>query len=134
MIQVIMMIKASFSVRCMTFLNFFIINHIIQKALVILNHSRSRFLLLTCLYGKKTFVGLCVTFWSIFMRKNSPSDYLTMTTRGQIYSCPDYCKTKWNVNIKLLDLCESLIVYILLGTFQWFHLTKAINRPDILLM
>ncbi len=25
----------------------------------------------------------------------------------------DYCKTKENVNIKLLDLCESLVVYIL---------------------
>ncbi len=63
-------IKAFFCVRFMTFLNFFIINHIIWK-------------------------------------------------------------TKVNVNIKLLNLCESLIVYILLSTSHWVHMALAINRPDI---
>ncbi len=50
---------------------------------------------------------------------------MTVTTRGQIQSCPDYCKTEENVNI---NLCESLIVYILLSTC---HMTLAVNRPDI---
>ncbi len=36
------------------------------------------------------------------------------------------------MNIKLLDLCESMIVYILLSTCQWVHMTFAVNRPDIL--
>ncbi len=39
-----------------------------------------------------------------------------------------------NVNIKLLDLCESLIVYILLSTYQSVHMTLAINKLAILLM
>ncbi len=41
-----------------------------MKALVILSHSWSPFLPLTCLYGNKwSFVGLCVAFWSIFLQK-----------------------------------------------------------------
>ncbi len=47
-------------------------------------------------------------FWSIFLRKKLPTDYnvnhMTMSTSRQILSCPDYCKTKENVNITLLDL------------------------------
>ncbi len=51
------------------FLTFHIKSHNI-KALVILSHSQSPFLQLTCLYGKKwTFVGLCEAFWSIFLEK-----------------------------------------------------------------
>ncbi len=37
---------------------------------------------------------------------------MTMTTIGQIMSWADYLKTKENVNIKMQDLCETLIVYI----------------------
>ncbi len=59
---------------------------------------------------KITCVGLCVAFWSIFVRKNAlqitHANHMTMTTSGQIYSCSDYRKTKENVNIKLLDMCE----------------------------
>ncbi len=47
---------------------------------------------------------------------------MTMTTSGQIFSYSDCHKTKENVNIKLLDLCESFIVYILLSTCQWVHI------------
>ncbi len=80
-----------------------------MKALVILSHSWSPFLPIICLYGKKwTFVGLCAVFWSIFLRKNSSqithANQMTMATSGQILSWPDYCKTKENVNITLLDL------------------------------
>ncbi len=31
---------------------------------------------------------------------------------------------------KLWDLCESLIVYILLRTFQWIHMALAVKRPN----
>ncbi len=37
------------------------------------------------------------------------ADHMTMTTNGQIMSWPDYFKTNGNVNIKLWDLCETLI-------------------------
>ncbi len=39
-------------------------------------------------------------------------------------------KTKGNVNIKLRDLCETLIVYILLCTFQLVHIVLTVNKPD----
>ncbi len=45
------------------------------------------------------------------------SNHMTMTTSGQIMPWPDCLKTKGNVNIKLRDLCETLIVYILFSTF-----------------
>ncbi len=35
---------------------------------------------------------------------------MTMTTSGQIMPWSDCLKTKGNVNIKLRDLCETLIV------------------------
>ncbi len=59
-----------------------------MKALVILSHSWSPCLPLTCLYRKQwTFVSLCVAFWSIFLRKNSPqishANHMAMTTSGQ---------------------------------------------------
>ncbi len=43
----------------------------------------------------------------------------------------DYLKTKENVNIKLQDLCETLIVYILLSTFQLVHMVLTVNKPDV---
>ncbi len=87
---------------------------------------------------KITFIGLCTAFWSIFMRKTplqiTHANHMTMTTSGQILLWPDYHKKKENVNIKLLDLWESSIVYILLSTCQWVQVTFAINIPDIILM
>ncbi len=59
------------------------------------------------------------------------ANYMTMTTSGQIMSWPDYLKTKGNVNIKLWDLCEILIVHILLSTFQSVHLVLTVNKPDV---
>ncbi len=81
-----------------------------MKALVILSHSWSPFLPFNCLYGKKwNLLGLCTAFRSIFLSKNSlqitHANHMTMTTSGQILSRPDYCKTKENVNITLLNLC-----------------------------
>ncbi len=103
-------LTVTFSVRCINcFWTFHTISHK-MKTLVILGHSWSPFFPLTCLYGNKcTFVCLCVAFWSIFLRKNSlqitPANHMTMSSSGQIWSWPDYCKTKENVNITLLDLC-----------------------------
>ncbi len=45
------------------------------------------------------------------------ANHVTITTSGQIMSRSDYLKTKTNVKIKLQDLCETLIIYILLSTF-----------------
>ncbi len=46
-------------------------------------------------------------------RENTPhpphithANPMTMPTSAHIYSKPDYCKTKENVNMKVLDLCE----------------------------
>ncbi len=77
-------------------------------------------------------MGLCVAFWSIFTRKNSPqitnANHMTMTM-GRFRNGLITVRQE-KVNIKLLDLCESLIVYILLSTCQWVHLALALNRPD----
>ncbi len=56
---------------------------------------------------------------------------MTMNTSGQIMSWTDYLKTQWNMNIKLQDLCEILIVYILLRTFQLVHMVLTVNKPDV---
>ncbi len=47
------------------------------------------------------------------------------------YVMTDYLKTKGNMNITLWDLCETLIVYILLGTFQSVHMVLTVNKPDV---
>ncbi len=56
---------------------------------------------------------------------------MIMSTSGQIMSWPDYFKTKENMNIKLWALCETLIVYILLSTFQLVHMVLSVNKPDV---
>ncbi len=43
----------------------------------------------------------------------------------------DCLKTKGNVNIKLQDLCETLIVYILLSTFYLVHMVLTVNKADV---
>ncbi len=56
---------------------------------------------------------------------------MTMTTSGQIMPWPDYLRTKRNVNIKVWDLREILIVYILVSTFQSVHMVLTVNKPDV---
>ncbi len=56
---------------------------------------------------------------------------MTMTTSGPIMAWPDYLKTKGNVDIKLWDLCEILIVYILLSTFRSVHMVLTVNKPNV---
>ncbi len=95
-----------------------------MKALVILSHSWSPFLPLTCLYWNNEL--LCVSGW--------PSgDYPSHDHDHQ-----------WAVFVMswlLLDKrkCEHngvtlVFIYILLITYKWVHMALAINRPDILLM
>ncbi len=62
---------------------------------------------------------------------NKHTNHMTMTTSGQIMSWTDYLKIKGNVNIKLPDLCETLIVYILLSTFQLIHMVLTVNKADV---
>ncbi len=56
------------------------------------------------------------------------ANHMPMTTSGQIKSWPDY---KLNVNIKLWNFCETLIVYILLSTFQLVHMVLTVNKPAV---
>ncbi len=35
------------------------------------------------------------------------------------------------MNIKLRDLCEILIVYIFLSTFESVHMVLTVNKPDV---
>ncbi len=60
--------------------------------------------------GTRIFVGLCVAFCNIFMRKHYPQ--ITHANH----------------------MTTSLIVYILLSTCQWVHMALAINGPGIFLM
>ncbi len=103
-----------------------------MKTLIILNHSWSPFITILLIWKKWSFAGLCVVFWSIFTIKNClqiiHANHMTVATSGQIYSWPDYLKTKGNVNIKLLDLRKSLIVYILLCRCQWVHMALAVKQ------
>ncbi len=39
--------------------------------------------------------------------------------------------TKGSVNINLLDLCETLIIYILLSIFQLVHMVLTIKKHDV---
>ncbi len=77
------------------------------------------------IWKKWTFVGLCMAFWSIFLRKKSfqitHANHMSMTTSGQIWSWPDYHKTKENVNIKLLGLClfKFYSVHANESTWHW---------------
>ncbi len=52
-------------------------------------------------------------------------------SHDQIMPWPDYLKTKGNVNTTFWDLCEILIVYILLSTFQSVHMVLTVNKPDV---
>ncbi len=62
---------------------------------------------------------------------NKHVNHMTMPTSGQIMSQSDCLETKGNVNIKLWDFCETLIVYILLSTFQVVHMVLTVNKPDV---
>ncbi len=59
------------------------------------------------------------------------ANHMTMTISGQIMSLSNYLNTKGNMNIKLRNLCETLIVYILLSTFLLVHMVLTVNKPDV---
>ncbi len=99
------------------------------KVLIILRHSWSSFLPLTNLYGIR-YISSYHSSPRFPMQIEWPWPPVGRFSHGLIIKL----KTKENVNIKLFDLCESLIVYILHTTCQWVHMALAINRPDILLM
>ncbi len=61
------------SVCCMIFLKFSNKSHNMKALIIILSHSWSPFFLLTYLYAEnELLLGPCVSFWGIFIRKNSP--------------------------------------------------------------
>ncbi len=77
-----------------------------MKALVILRHSWSPFLPLTCLYGKNEPLGGLLMY---FLEKKLLTDYLGKSHdhdhQWADLSWSDYHKIKENVNIMLLNLC-----------------------------
>ncbi len=83
----------------------------------------------------KEFTCICIyhrpySFSFLFISGNH-ANHMTMTISGQIMPWPDYLKTNGNVNITLWDLCEILIVYILLSTFQSVHMVLTVNKPNV---
>ncbi len=61
-----------------------------------------------------------------FLQKNSPqitlANHMTMATSGQIWSWPDYSKTKENVYITLLDLYLFTLYSIHANKSTWLWL------------
>ncbi len=78
-------------------------------------------------YTSITIYTCIESIWYILKHAN----HMTMTTSGQIMPCSDYLKTKGNVIIKWWDLCETLIVYIVLSTFQSVSMLLIVNKPDV---
>ncbi len=113
--------KASFSVRCMAFLTLHNKSHN-MKALVILSHWWSPFLPLTCLYGKNEILWVSVWPSGIFLQEKTHPRLPMQITWPRL---PVGRFSHGLINIRqmkmLLDFCESLIVYILLSTYQWVH-------------
>ncbi len=93
-----------------------------MKALVILSHSWSSFLPLTCLHRTNELLWVSVSpSVFIFILGNTPPRLPMQITWpwspvGRFLCWPDYCKTNENVNITLLDLC--------LFTFYSVHFTQ----------
>ncbi len=103
-----------------------------MKALVILSHSWSPFIPLTCLYGKKwTFVGICTAFWVISLRKNSlqitHTNHMTMTTRRQIWSWP----INRNIShcMKLFSEWDFFLIRIVYPYIWLLHVHYIIKGP-----
>ncbi len=89
--------KVFFSVYCMLFLKFSNNPHN-MKALIILSHSWSPFLLLTYLYGENAlmFVGHCACFWSIFARKTPPISRELICNVTLLQNSP--CPVEWPIS------------------------------------
>ncbi len=82
--------------------------------------------MITCLYGEQN--DLCGSLCSLleyFLEKDfsqiTYANNITMTTNRQIWSWPDYHKTKENVKIKLLDMCLFTFysVHAIESTWHW---------------
>ncbi len=79
----------------------------------------------------EVFPGWYSPFAMCSLTNHKHANHMTMTTSGQIMSWSDCLKTKGNGKIKLRDLCEILIVYILLSRFQLVHMVLTVNKPDV---
>ncbi len=103
-----------------------------MKALVILSHSWSPFLPLTCLYGKKELLWVLVWPSGVFSWEKTPSRLIMQITwpwtpvgrfgHGLITVGQKKCEHK---------VVRIVFVYFLLSTCHWVHMALAINRPDI---
>ncbi len=97
-----------------------------MKALVILSHSWSPFSHLLVYMEKINLCeSLCGLLEYFFENKTPPRllpNHMTVTTSVHIWSWPDYCKTKENVNIKMLDLCLFTFYSVHAKEFTWHWL------------
>ncbi len=84
-----------------------------------------------CSTGARAKVLRCTVQVPDTLSTDKHANHVAMTTSGHIMLWSDYLKTKENVNIKMRDLCETLIVYILLSTFQLVHMVLTVNKPDV---
>ncbi len=89
------------------------------------------------IWKKRTFVGLCAAFWSIFTAKCSPLithlNHMTMTTCWQISLWPDYSMTKKSDH-KVVRLVWEFDCLHFTQYMPRVHIALTINWHDILLM
>ncbi len=104
-----------------------------MKAIVILIHTWSPYLPLTCLYGQNELLWVSVWHSGVFSWERIPARLPMQIT----WLWPPVGRFGHGLT-KDKRKCEHKVVrhfvYILLSTCQWDHMTLAINRPDILLM
>ncbi len=61
--------------------------------------------------------------WEKYSPQITHANHMIMTTSGQLYSWPDYCKTNENVNMTL-DLCLFTFYSVHANESTWHWLQK----------
>ncbi len=106
-----------------------------MKTLVILSHSWSPFLPLTCFMENINFRGSLWRFLEYLLEKKLLPDY-PCKSHDHDHQWADFVMA-WLLKDKRKcehNVVRLVFVYILLSTCLWVHIALAINRPDILVM
>ncbi len=132
----ILIVKATFSVRCMTFFLTFHTKSHNMKASVILSHSWSSLLPLTWLYGKNEHLRVSVWPSGVFSGEKTP---LILPMRITWPWQPVGSFSRGLITVRQKIKCEHkvvrlVVVYILVSTCQWVHKALVMKILDILLM
>ncbi len=103
-----------------------------MKALVIPSLSWLHFLPLTCLYGKNELLWVSVQPSEVFSWEKNPRRLpMQITWPWPPVSWPDYCKTKENVNLILIDLCFFYFTQYLPRSPQYIDYKQTWYSPDV---